>query len=232
MSSTHFPNGVTNASNDSANGTMMFPDPTLFHTFFDDFDGFTAAVNEWVVTETQAGATQALTAGNGGLLLLTNSAADDDLVSLQRVGAFAFTANKKAWFACKFSCSDVTQSDLQVGIVIVDTTPFDATDGIYFQKDDGAATVDVYVRKDATTGSNKVSAITTLVNDTQVILQWYYDGAGRLFYGLNGSVIGSMDASSTYLPDATNLTVSMSIRNGEAVAKTMTIDYVFAAMER
>lgn len=231
MSTTNFPDGVTNAQINSAFAAMTAPDPTLFHTFFDDFDVYTAG--GWVVTETQAGATQALTAGNGGLLLLTNSAADNDLVSLQKTPAsYAFTAAKKAWFSARLMVSDATQSDVQVGIVIVDTTPFDATDGVYFQKDDGVATVDVYVRKDATTGSNKVSAVTTMVTDTQIVLQWYYDGNGRLYYGANGAQLGSMDASSTYLPDATNLTVSVTVQNGEAVAKTMTVDYLFAAFER
>lgn len=231
MSSTHFPNGVTNASNDSANGTMMFPDPTLFHTFFDDFDGFTAAANEWVSTKVGAG-TNALTAGNGGLLLITNAAADNDNVSLQRIGAFAFTANKKAWFATKFQVSDATQSDINMGVVIVDATPLDATDGIYFQKDDGSTSIDVYVRKDATTGSNKKSAVATLADATDIVLSWYYDGAGQLAIGVNGVTVAYMDASSTYLPDATNLTVSMFLQNGEAVAKTMTVDYIMAAFER
>lgn len=231
MTTTNHPDGVTNAQLNSVFAAMIAPDPTLFHTYFNDFNDYTAA--DWVVTETQAGATQALTAGDGGLMLFTNSAADDDLVSLQKTpAAFAFSATKRAWFSARLMVSDATQSDVQVGIVIVDTTPLDATDGIYFQKDDGSTSVDVYVRKNATTGSNKVSAITTMASATQIALQWYYDGAGRLYYGADGVQLGSMDASSTYLPDATNLTVSITLQNGEAVAKTMTTDYVFAAFER
>jgi hypothetical protein len=230
MPTTHFPNGVTNASNDSANGSMIFPDPTCCHVYMNDID--TYAAGDWVVTAVGAGS-QALTAGNGGLLLLTNAAADNDGNYLQKTpAAFAFTANKRAWFATKFKVSDATQSDVQMGIVIVDTTPLDATDGIYFQKDDGSASIDVYVRKDATTGSNKKSAVATLVDATDIVLSWYYDGAGQLAVGVNGSIVAYMDASSTYLPDATNLTVSMTIQNGEAVAKTMTVDYIMAAFER
>lgn len=228
---TNFPNGVTNAQINSAFAAMIAPDPTLFHTYFTDFNDYTAA--DWVVSETDAAATEALTAGDGGLLLITNTAADNDAVTLQKTpAAFAFSATKRAWFSARLKVSDATQSDVQVGMVIVDTTPLDATDGIYFQKDDGAATVDVYVRKNATTGSNKVSAVTSMVADTFIALQWYYDGAGRLYYGADGTQLGSMDASSTYLPDATNITVSFTLQNGEAVAKTMTADYLFAAFER
>lgn len=231
MVTTRFPDGLTNAVLDGPFGGMIAPDPTLFHTYFNDFDVYTAG--DWVVTETDAAATEALTAGDGGLLLITNTAADNDLVSLQKTPAgFAMTAAKRAWFSARFKVSDATQSDLQFGIVIVDTSPLDATDGIYFQKDDGAATIDVYVRKNATTGSNLKAAIATLVTNTYITMQWYYDGAGRLYYGTNNTLLGSMDASSTYLPDATNLTVSMSLQNGEAVAKNMTVDFVFAMFER
>lgn len=231
MTTTRFPDGVTNAVLNSTFAGATFPDPTLFHTYLNDFDTYVAA--DWVVSETDSAATEALTAGDGGLLLITNTAADNDAVTLQKTpSGFAFSATKRAWFSSRFKVSDATQSDIQFGMVIVDTSPLDATDGIYFQKDDGAATVDVYVRKNATTGSNKASSVTTLADDTYIVLQWYYDGAGRLFYGANNVNLGSMDASSTYFPDATNITVSFTLQNGEAVAKTMTVDYLFAVFER
>jgi hypothetical protein len=231
MATTNFPDGVTNAALNSATTGQIAEDPTLLHSYFDDFNNYTAA--NWVVTVIGTTPTAALTAGDGGLLLLTDSAGATDGISLQKTpAAFAFNAAKKAWFNCRFKCSDATLSNLQFGLVIVDTTPLDATDGIYFIKNTAAATIDLIVRKNATTGSNIKSAIATLVNDTYITLQWYYDGNGRVFYGVNGTLVGSMDASSTYLPDATNLTVSMTLQNGEAVAKTATIDYIYAAFER
>lgn len=231
MTTTNFPDGVTNASYDGANGQMPFPDPTLWHTYFNDFDTYVAG--DWVVTLIGNAGTAALTAGNGGLLLITSDTLDNDGVVLQKTPAgFAFSATKKCFFAVKFAASKATESDIQFGLVIVDGTPFDATDGIFFMKDDGDANIDVYVRKDATTGSNSKTAIATLAAATQTILSFYYDGAGTLFYGVNGSMVGSMSASSTYLPDATNLTVSMALRNGEAGAQTLTVDYILAAMER
>jgi hypothetical protein len=36
----------------------------------------------------------------------------------------------------------------------------------------------------------------------------------------------------TNLPDDEDMTVSIALQNGEAVAKTMTVDYVFVAKER
>ena len=232
MPTTNFPDGVTNAALNSALTDLIIEDPTRDHTFFNDFDSYVAA--DWVVTAVGAG-TAALTAGNGGLLLLTNAAADDNSLVLQKTpAAFAMTANKRAWFSTKFQTSDVTQSDIMMGVVIVNTTPIATppTDGIYFLKTDGAATIDIICRKNATTGSNSKTAIATLANATDITLQWYYDGNGRLFYGVNGVLVGSMDASASFLPDATNLTVTMVVQNGEAVAKTMTVDYIMAAFER
>lgn len=230
ISNTRLPYGVTNVGETNLFADMVQPDPTLFHQYFNDFDTYTAG--DWVVTETDAGATQALTAGDGGLLLVTNTAADDDLVALQKTpAAWTFTAGKKMFFRCRFKVSDATQSDVVFGLQVVDTTPLDVTDGVYFLKADGAATVNIVCRKNASTGSTSALAVATLANDTFVELGWYYDGEGKIAYEVNGSVLGSLDASSSYLPDTT-CTVSFALQNGEAVAKTMTVDYVFVAKER
>lgn len=230
ISNTRFPYGLTNVGETDLFADMVQPDPTLFHTYFNDFDTYTAG--DWTVTETDSGATQALTAGDGGLLLITNTAADNDLVALQKnPAAFTFTAGKKTFFRCRFKVSDATQSDLIFGLQVVDATPLDVTDGIYFLKADGAATVDFICRKNASTGSTSASAVATMANDTFIELGFYYDGQSKVAYEVNGSVLGSLDASSTYLPDTT-CTVSFALQNGEAVAKTMTVDYVYVAKER
>jgi hypothetical protein len=230
ISNTRFPYGLTNVSEVDLFADMVQPDPTLFHTYFNDFDTYVAG--DWTVTETDAAATQALTAGDGGLLLITNTAADNDLVALQKnPAAFTFTAGKKTFFRCRFKVSDATQSDLVFGLQVVDATPLDVTDGIYFLKADGAATVDFICRKNASTGSITTSAVATMVDDTFIELGFYYDGQSKVVYEVNGSVLGSLDASSTYLPDTT-CTVSFALQNGEAVAKTMTVDYVYVAKER
>lgn len=226
---TRFPFGVTNVTKQVPTGMMGQPDPTKFHTFFDDFDTYTAA--DWTVTETGV-ATQALADGDGGWLLVTNAAADNDASFSQKVGeSFLLEAGKKAFFKARFKVSDATQSDFVIGLQITDTTPLDATDGVYFQKDDGDALLDVYVRKDATTGSTSATGIATVVSDTFLTVGWYYNGVDEVAYYVNDVQLGHLDGSSSFLPD-TELTVSFGIQNGEAVAKTMTVDFIFAAKER
>lgn len=227
---TRFPFGVTNAGQDTAFADLTMSDPTLYHTYFNDFDTYTAG--DWVVTETDAGATQALTAGDGGWLLITNTAADNDLVALQKTpAAFAFTAGKKTFFSARLKVSNATQCDFVVGLQVVDVTPLDVTDGVYFLKADDAATVSIICRKDASTGSTSASAIATLADDTFVTLAWYYDGVDKIVYAVNGSVLGSLAATSAFLPDAI-CTVSFALQNGSAAARTMTVDYIFVAEER
>lgn len=227
---TRFPNGVTNVAENDLFCDLAMPDPTQFHTYFNDFD--TYAAGDWTVTETSATATQALADGDGGWLLLTNSTEDDSLCALQKVGeSFLMESGKKAFFKARFKVSDATQSDLVMGLQVTDASPLDATDGIYFIKADGAATVDLVCRKNATTGSNTATAVATLSDDTFVTLGWYYDGQGSVTYSVNNSVTGSMSASSSFLPD-TDLTVSFAIQNGAAAAKTMTVDFIFAAKQR
>lgn len=232
---TRLPFGVGTVAPTDPLANFGMPDPTKWHVWFDDFDEYVAA--DWTVTEVGV-ATQALTDGNGGLLLVTNAAADNDSSQNQKVGeSFLLASGKKALFKARFKVSDVTQSDLLIGLAVLDTTLLGATagdgvtDGVFFQKDDGAATLDVYLQKNTTTGQTSATSIATLVADTFVTVAWYYDGKESLEYYIDGVKKGTLSATSTYLPD-TELTVSFSLQNGEAVAKTMTLDYIFAALER
>jgi hypothetical protein len=232
MPATNFTKGVNNITAQNILGQMIQLDPSQLHTYFNDFDTYTAA--EWTVTETQAGATQALTNVDGGVLLLTNSAADDDLNALQKVGeSFKFASGKKLFFKARFAVSDATQSDFVIGLQITDTTPLAVTDGVYFRKDDGDANLDFVVVKDST--ASTATAITTVTAATYLTVGFYYNGVDEVVYAAstsatNPTVLGKL--ATTNLPNDEELTISFGIQNGEAVAKTMSIDYIFAAKER
>jgi hypothetical protein len=227
MTTTRFPNGITNVGEQSLFAELGQPAATIFHTYFEDFDYYTAG--DWTVTETDAGATQALTDGDGGLLLITNTAADNDLVSLQKKGeSFRFESGKALFFEARFKVSDATQSDVVIGLQITDTTPLDVSDGVFFIKADGAATVNFLVEKNNT--ATTASSIATMADDTYIRLGFYYDGSSAVQYFVNGTYTGS--SVTTNLPDDEDMTVTIAIQNGEAVAKTMTVDYVYVAKER
>lgn len=226
MSTTRFPNGVTNVGEDSlfaALGQLAGPQ---FHTYFEDFDYYAAA--DWTVTETQAGATQALTDGDGGLLLLTNTAADNDLVALQKVGeSYRFASGKKLFFEARFKVSNATQSDVVMGLQITDATPLDVTDGVFFLKSDDSTTINLLVEKNNTATTTSVG---TLADDTYIRLGFYYDGNSSIQAFVNGTYVAT--SATTNLVDDEDLTISFAIQNGNAVARTMTVDYIYVAKER
>ncbi len=226
MTTSRFTNGVTTAKSTEPMGQFILPDVTKAHVYFNDFDEYTAA--DWVVTEVGV-ATQALADADGGVLLVTNAAADDDSSFSQKVGeSFLFQAGKKLWFEARFKVSDATQSDWVAGLQITDTTPLAVTDGVYFRKDDGDANIDFVVVKDST--ATTATAIATNANDTYVRLSFYYNGVDEVVYFVDGVRQGS--SVTTNLPDDEVLTLSFGIQNGEAVAKTMSVDYILAAKER
>lgn len=228
-----FPCGVTNVDKHSPFAQFGLPLPMTWHTYFNDFDHYVAG--DWTITNVGVTPTQALTDIDGGALLLTMAASDDSSSFLQKKGeSFLLASGKKLLFAARFKVSDATQSDFVMGLQITDTTPLDVTDGIYFQKDDGDANVDFYVSKNATTGRLTTTAATTAASDTFLTLAFYFDGKRYVSLWKDGAQVGNVDLTTTldtYLPD-TELTVSFGVQNGEAVAKTMTIDYIFAAQER
>ncbi len=227
---TRFPNGVTNRAKPNPLGQFILPDPTSVHTYFNDFDTYVAG--DWTITTTEVGAgsaTEALTNEDGGVLLVTNAAGDNDADFFNKVGeSFLFATNKKLWFKARFKVSDATQSDVVIGLQITDTTPLDTTDGVFFQKDDGDANLDFHVEKDNT--ATTATAVTTLSDDTYVEVAFYYNGSDEIQYFVDGVHQGT--SVTTNLPDDEELTISFGIQNGEAVAKTMSVDYIFAAKER
>ena len=110
---TRFPFGLTNVSESNSLADLGMPSPTKYHSYMEDFDYYVAG--DWTVTETDSGATQALTDGDGGLLLVTNTAADNDLVGIQKKGeSFRFASGKKLFFEARFKVrSEEHTSELQ-----------------------------------------------------------------------------------------------------------------------
>jgi hypothetical protein len=234
MGVTRFPNGLNTADTQTDLWEFGLPDPTDWHVYFNDFHTYTAG--DWTITTTEAGAgsaTEALTDTAFGALLITNAAGDNDRDFFNKVGeSFLLTAGKKLFFKARFKVSDATQSDFVMGLQITDTTPLDVTDGIFFQKDDGDDNLDFHVEKNNTATS--ASDIATVADDTYLTVGFYYDGGvsteTSIKYFVNEAHVGT--SVNTNMPDDEELTISFGIQNGAAAAKTMTVDYIFAAVER
>ena len=228
---TRFTSGVGTATKTSNTGYYGMPDPTKWITYFNDFTEYVSG--DWTITTTEAGsgaATEALASTSaGGLLLVTNDDADNDADFFNlKTEAFKFVAGKKTFFKARFAVSDATQSDFVMGLQITDTTPLAVSDGVYFMKDDGDASLDFHVEKDGS--DTTASAIATVSDATMLVAGFYYDGKSAIEYYVDDVKLGT--SVTTNLPDNEELAVSFGIQNGAAAAKTMTVDYIFVSQER
>lgn len=221
--------------NDQIDSTSMwyqagFLNPTKWHAYLNDFDQYVSG--DWTITNVGVTPTNALTDIAGGALLTTVTAADNDGSFLQKKGeSFKFVAGKQTFFECRFKTSDATQTDIVFGLQITDTTPLAVTDGVYFLKADDAATVDFKTLMNSAGATQ--AAIATLANDTFVKLGFYYDGASAILVYVNDVKVATVSVTiGTTLVNDEELTVSFGIQNGEAVAKTLTTDYIYVVQER
>jgi len=239
-SPTRFPNGITNNVFGGTLGSFIDTDPTKLTVFFDDFMPYTAT--DWLKTAVSVGTGTSAAAQSttvvGGAVVITNAANEDDGLWLQEshdggtneLKGWRIQAGKKAWFKAKFQGVDVDQTDFIVGIHSTQTDPIGTapTDGVWFQSDDGDGDIDIHCAKN--TVFTTASAIATMTDATDVEVGFYWDGVDAINYYVDDVLMGSL-ASGT-IPDDEYMTISFGCQNGEATANTMTISFIFAAMER
>lgn len=233
---TRYPAGVVNSTQDASWGNFLQPRPDLYTMYFDDFLKYTAT--DWVVTETDSGATQAIAAaGEGGQLVITNTAADADNVSLQWAGGSGAVATQFTWdstkdfvVAARFKLGAVIDQAAVIGVAITDTSPAASlpVNGIFFYKADGAAALIASVRK---AGASTSIALGNMVADTFVDVMLFYtaaDGTWRAFSG--GNLVGSVSTAS--ISPTAALAPTLALLNGDAVANVLTVDRLIVAKQR
>lgn len=129
-----FPNGISNAAPWQFFNGMGVENPFFYHQYYDDFDVPIASTG-WVVTASTG--TAAEEAGNGGLVLLSTTAAASNFASIQRPTAtFEPIAGKHTFFVARIQLSDVVNGAFVAGLMPAATaTPFTApANGIWISK--------------------------------------------------------------------------------------------------
>ena len=262
MAVTRFTKGLTTVAKTDPLGQFGLPDPTQYISMFEDFVGINsfplatsalaAASNAtWTITVTEGGggdATCAVADVSGGAIALSTDAADNDLIFVQHKNeCFLPVAGKKTFFKYRFKITDasanaatINECEWYAGLMIRDTDPLSSTagdgvtDGIFFMSEDATQNIYLHCQKDSTTGQLSTLTGATLTVNTFTEFAFYYDGVNTINFYKDGVQIGSVDLTttpSTYLPN-TELTLSFGVKNGEAVLKVLTVDYIFAAQER
>ncbi len=209
--------------------------PHEYFGYFNDFlTGADYALADWTITTVEAGggsATEAidLTDGVGGVLEITNDSNDNDSDMLQSdLEVWSFSATKKLSFSARFKVLEVIQCDVILGLAITDTTPLDASDGIFFRMDDGDALLDLVIVKNGT--ETVVASVHTMVADTYVDVEFYYEGRGMIHIIVDGAEVAT--GILTNAPDDEELALTFGIRNGEATVNVLSLDYISAVQER
>lgn len=229
-----FPFGVTNVAKTTAFGECQLPVPLDMVTYFEDFLVYQAG--QWTITNVGTTPTQAMTDASGGALRLTTVASASSSTFLQKTGSsWGPVAGKKFMFQSRLRTSNVLDTILLAGVQVTDTTPLDATDGIYFVKPTAAsASVNLICRKDATTGSISATGVASMVNDTFIALGYAYDGKRTLTVYVDNEPVTSIDLTAdptAFLPDVLCRT-SFGLENGGSTSRTADFDYIFIAQER
>lgn len=190
-------------------------------------DGVQYNVDDY--TKTDVGTdTIALVAGaDNGNLLFTSGTNENDGTQIQLEGeAFKFASAYPCYFGAKFKVNDADQVDVALGLGITDSTFIaGATDGLYFRSVDESAVLNFIAEKDENESS---LAVTTLVDDTFVTVEFYYDGTSAVTVYLDGTEVGSIATSDTNFPDDEYLTPTLAILTGDASANTMTVEWARA----
>ena len=228
---THFTSGVTNVSSTGTEGLIKQPSRHKYHEYFNDFDAYLAS--DWTITTTEAGtgsATEALGDGDGGLLVVTNAAGDNDHDFFQLVKeGFKYEADKQLAFFARVKPSDAEAAAVVAGLQLTATTPLDVTDGIFFLLTDGSTTVQFIVEKNSSQSTLDLS--TAAADDTFMTVGFVYNPKDQKFHVYQNNVLAGTVVN-TNAPDDEELTVSFGIQNGAAAAKVLTVDYVHALKER
>lgn len=198
-----------------------------FARYENDFLTFTAG--DWTVTSVGIGTRALSTTEPAGVLVVTNSAADNDSSFLQSTTEpWGYVAGKKLYVKARFKLLDALESDFVLGLQITDTTPLAVSDGIFIRKNDGSVGLDLVAAKNAT--ETVGAGLYNLVNDTYVVAEIYYDGTDAISLYVDETRVGSIAV--TNAPDDELLALSFGIQNGAAVANVLSVDYITVIQER
>jgi len=192
-----------------------------------EFDAVTYAADMFTVTAVN-GSTIAQVAGAlGGNIVLTADTAENDGVQAQLLGeAFYLNGDYPAYFGARFKAADVDQTDILVGLCITDTTTIaGVSDGAYFRSVDESAVLNFVLEQDSVETSN---ATDTLVDDTWVVAEFYYDGTTNIYAYADGVLVSTVALTDANFPDDEYLSPILAMLTGEAIANTLTIDWVRA----
>jgi hypothetical protein len=242
MTSTNFPDGVTNQDEYTGLGSYVAPSPGRVHQWFDDFDGLIAAIattpavpGSYVVTAAGS-STATVASADNGILTITTGATTGNGIAMQWAGStgtvvesFRWNAAKNLWFEARLQVSDASASSLAIGLAITDTSPDDASDALLITKAAASTALQFKAIKNST--STAVSAGTLVAGNFVKIGFVYSADVGTVTTYVDDQVSGSTPVTANF-PDDEDLAVTISFHTGADAAKTALVDYAMVSKDR
>ncbi len=242
---TRFPRGLTNARPKSALQRFGLPDPSQWHVWFDDFDGFTEA--DWEIVDEGGGgtATVRLIDADGGLLQAATASSTNAAAYLQWTGShtavspatpviesFTFEPGKQTVFKTRLRISRPFDAGWVMGLQIEDQAPLQSTNSVVFTN---LGTTVIFVVQKTIAGNTTTDSfnnVGTIAEFTFVELAYHYDGFEKINLFFNDRFVG--DTPTINLPPSTQpLTISFGIQHKSTLlSNAIYVDYILVAKER
>ncbi len=210
----------------------------------DDFSSFDAD-DDYVVSNSLGGGTtgtaDVIDGAFGILQIDSNSGTADQGAQVQhKTETILPAANKGLIFGCRLKVTDtISKSQIFAGLSILDTTMFDAgdntsTDHIGFEMNQAtlaaaSGRVDFVAEKGGARTS--VSTVTTLVEDTYIILEFYANGLDTITPLINGVGGTGITTGSTHTP-TTEMAATFCCQSEGTDDPILSLDWYFIAQER
>lgn len=228
---TRFKNGVSTASATQTLANYPLPNPTSVYTDGTDFAQYVAG--DWTVTNTTSHYTVGLVAGAGGIMKFAaggSTVSTDIAAIISNPLDFNFATTNQVWFSTKIKATTAATDLILVGLTSANATAA-VSDGIYFTKAAGAATIDFVVKKSNT--ATTVSSIATLANDTFIQLGFYYNGKDAVDVFVNDVKVYSQ-TTLTNLPSAVALGQGAALKAaaGAPTSADLSIDWLMTSQDR
>lgn len=233
---TRFTYGVGTAKVNTTFGNFPLPNPIDEAVAFYDFNQYVAG--DWTVTNTTSHATIGLVAASstvpsGGVLGLVGGASSvsTDVAAIQaNPFNFYFSTSNQVWFEAELKL-DVAANNLIILGLASSVATAAPTDGIYFSKSAGNATVDFIISKSS--ASTTQTSVATLSDATNVRLGFYFNGKDAVDVFVNGAKVYSQ-TTLTNLPSSVALGPALAMKLAATAPTTAYAytDYILAAQER
>lgn len=221
--------GVTNVPVGDIFNSLKEPDGSLYIRDFDEFVNY--LVTDWNAVSGVGTPTRAVTAGLGGLLRISGSAASGDNSYLQRNNPnFQITAGKPLFFEARIAqVDDATNGAYVAGlqIAVAANNFLTPVNGIFFRKQAATTNLEIVSRAASV---ETTTVLTTIAAATAYRLQFFWDGIGTdVWAAVNGTVLGKVSPAA--LPSVL-MGPTVGEQNGTAAARLLDLDQIFAVQER